>query len=84
MKIIKGDNAYLHKKGNVAMWDAIDAATEKYIEQILEFSEKKVDRESKDDYEQELLDLVKEITEKVIDALEERFGAEFVYVDCNF
>ena len=84
MKVIKGKDAGCKKKGNVAMWDAIDALTEEYLQKLLEFSEKKVDPDSSEDFEQDILDLGKEITETAVDALEKKFGAEFVYVDCNY
>ena len=84
MKVIKGKDAGYKKKGNVAMWDAIDALTEEYLQKLLEFSEKNVDPDSFEDFEQDILDLGKEITETAVDALEKKFGAEFVYVDCNY
>ena len=84
MKVIKGEDAGYKKKGNVAMWDAIDALTEEYLQKLLEFSEKKVDPDGFEGFEQDILDLGKEITETAVDALEKKFGAEFVYVDCNY
>lgn len=84
MKVIKCEDEGYKKKGNVAMWDAIDALTEEYLQKLLEFSEKKVDPDGYEDFEQDILDLGKEITETAVDALEKKFGAEFVYVDCNY
>lgn len=82
MKIIKGKEACLHKKGNVAMWDAIDNLAEEYIKKVLEYSDKKIDPKEID--EDTLTAIGKDVTEMVIDALEKDFGAEFVYADCNY
>ena len=82
MKIIKGEEAHLRKKGNMAMWDAIDNLAEDYIKKVLEYSDKEIDPEDLD--EEVLMDLGKDITEMVINTLEKNCGAEFVYVDCNY
>lgn len=81
MKIIKNEEAALKKKGNMAMWDGIDGIAEECIRQIAEYSEKKVDF---DNFEDELVDLQKEVVEIIVKSLEEKFGAEFVYADCNY
>ena len=81
MKILKGEEAALKKKGNMAMWDDIDGIAEECIRQIAERSEKEVDF---DDFEDELVDLYKEVVEKIVTSLEKDFGAEFVYADCNY
>lgn len=51
------------------------------IRQIAARSEKEVDF---DNFEDELVDLYKEVVEKIVKSLEEDFGAEFVYADCNY
>ena len=82
MKIIKDKEACLRKKGNMAMWDAIDNLAEDYIKKVLEYSDKEIDPEDLD--EEVLMDLGKDITEMVINTLEKSCGAEFVYADCNY
>lgn len=81
MKIIKGEEAVLKKKGNIAMWNHIDGIVEECIREIANHSEIDIDF---DDFEDELVDLYKEVVEKIVEALEKDFGAEFVYADCNY
>lgn len=78
------DYAKTDKKGNMAYWDAIDNISEDYVRQILEMSTKKITIPAHMTEEDVILEVGKEITECIIQHLEENFGAEFPYVDENY
>ena len=78
------DYATMGKKGNMIYWDAIDAASEEYVRQIIEFSIKKIKIPEFMTEDDVILEVGKEVTEYVINYLEKHFGAEFPVVDENY
>ena len=78
------DYATMGKKGNVIYWDAIDNLTEEYVRQLLEFSLTPLKVDMDEDEDDVFMDISKEITELAVKLLEERFSANFPYVDENY
>ena len=78
------DYAKVSKKGNMAYWDAIDAVSEEYVRQIIEFSVKQLKIPEFMNEDDVILEVGKEVTECVVNYLEEHFGAEFPIVDENY
>ena len=78
------DYATMGKKGNMIYWDAIDAVSEHYVEDIINFSTKDItipEHMTEDDV---ILEVGKEVTEFIVNYLEKHFGAEFPVVDENY
>lgn len=78
------DYATTSKKGNMAYWDSIDNLAEEYVRQLLEFSQSPIKVDIDEDEDNVFMDVSKEITELAVKLLEERFGANFPYVDENY
>lgn len=78
------DYAKVSKKGNMEYWDQIDAVSEDYVRNIIEFSTKKLNIPEFMTEDDVLLDVGKEVTEYVVNYLEQHFGAEFPVVDENY
>lgn len=90
----------IDKKVNMAYWDAIDHAAEKYASELLKLSTKKINpvgssyneedikemdkEEIKAARDEAILEIGKVITEFTIDFLEKEYGAEFPYVDEDY
>lgn len=74
----------MNKKNNMAYWDAIDGLAEEYTRQLLEFSQSPIKVDTDEDEDDVFIDVSKQITELAIKLLEERFGADFPYVDENY
>lgn len=78
------------KKANMMYWDEIDELAENYIKQLMAFSKKQILAgkafvdEFDEDFDEVVMELGKEITELATKLLEERLGAEFLYVDENY
>lgn len=71
----------INKKANMMYWDNIDWLSEGYIKELLTYSMPAVVLEDEDS---EILEMGKEITEFAIKMLEERYGANFPYVDEDY
>lgn len=74
----------MNKKNNMAYWDAIDGLAEDYVRELFEFSQSPIKVDDDEDEDDVFMDVSKEITEFAIKLLEERFGADFPYVDENY
>jgi hypothetical protein len=74
----------MNKKNNMAYWDSIDSLAEEYVRQLLEFSQSSIKVDTDEDEDDVFMDVSKEITELAVKLLEERFGANFPYVDENY
>ena len=78
------DYATMGKKGNMVYWDAIDNLTEEYVRQLLELSITPLKVDTDEDEDDVFMDVSKEITELAVKLLEERFGADFPYIDEDY
>ena len=78
------DYAKMSKKGNMAYWDEIDAVSEEYVRQIIEFSIKELKIPEFMTEDDVILEAGKEVAECVINYLEQHFGAEYPVVDENY
>lgn len=89
---------FTNKKANAEYWDKIDHTAESYISELLKFSTKEIklaglsyneDGTIKNTSDIEaakahtILEISKDITEFAVKLLEEKYGAEFPYVDEN-
>lgn len=73
------DEAYLKKEENVVYWDVIDDIAEKCICEILKQSNVPVDVQNID-----LVGLIKETSGLIVSTLEDKFGADFNFIDCDY
>lgn len=89
---------FTNKKANAEYWDEIDHTSENYVSELLKFSTKEIKLAglpyNKDGTikntsdieaakEHTILEIGKDITEFAVKLLEEKYGAEFPYVDEN-
>lgn len=74
----------MSKKGNMAYWDSIDELAEDYVRELLAYSQSPLKVDEDEDEDDVFMDVSKEITELAVRLLEERFGADFPYVDENY
>ena len=72
------------KKANMAYWDSIDDLTEEYVRALLKFTHSPIRVDENEDEDDVFLEVSKEVTELAVKLLEERFSAEFPYVDENY
>lgn len=77
------DYATMGKRGSMIYWDAIDAVSEEYVRQIIEFSVKELKIPEFMTEDDVILEVGKEVTECVVNYLEKHFGAKFPVVDEN-
>jgi hypothetical protein len=78
------DYATMGKKGNMIYWDAIDAVSEEYVRQIIEFSTKELKIPEFMTEDDVLLEAGKMVTEHLVNYLENICSAEFPYIDENY
>lgn len=78
------DYATMGKKGNMIYWDAIDAVSEEYVRNIIEFSTKEIKIPAYMTKDDVILEVGKRVTDCIIEYLEEAYNAEFPVVDENY
>ena len=90
----------MDKKANMMYWDTIDHLTETYVKKLVKYSDTKLNlygscyeaedikemdaEERKEAREEGIMEIAKDITEFAVKLLEERYGADFPYVDENY
>lgn len=78
------------KKANMMYWDEIDDMAERYVKQLMAYSQKEIpdgeefEEEFEEDFDDVVMELGKAITEFATKLLIERLGAEFPYIDENY
>lgn len=74
----------MNKKNNMAYWDGIDGLAEDYVRELLAYSQSPTKVDVDEDEDDVFMEVSKEITELAVKLLEERFGADFPYVNENY
>lgn len=74
----------MNKKANMMYWDSIDALAENYVRELLGFTQSPIKVDENEDEDDVFMDVSKEITALAVKLLEERFSADFPYVDENY